>query len=115
MTRHLPSLLAAALLWGCPQQEPEIPAPPPTPASDPTFCEEACSAWAKLGCEEGEDLYNSDLEGEPGVPNQSCTEWCQEMQDRQSALNPKCTRLVDSCDQIEDYRLKDPEKDCEGI
>jgi len=114
MTRHLPSLLAAALLWGCPQQEAEIPAPPPGPASDPTFCEEACQVFQDKACEEGEDLYNSDLDGEPGEPNQTCVEWCHELQDRKAALNPKCTRLIEVCDQIEDYRLRNPETDCEG-
>jgi hypothetical protein len=100
------SLLVAA---GCRQEkDPEIPAPPPAPASDPAFCAEACAQHEELGCEEGEPVYNSDLPGPAGEPNQSCEEWCVEMQERGSALNPACTRLVSSCDQIEEYRLRDP-------
>jgi hypothetical protein len=42
------------------------------------------------------------------VPNQTCTDWCKEMQDRQASLNPQCLLLITSCDQVEEYRAKDP-------
>lgn len=68
-----------------------------------------------LKCEEGEPVYNSDLPGPEGVPNQSCLAWCVEMQDQQHLyfLNPKCLSEVNSCEVIEEYRKKDPST-CKG-
>jgi len=120
MIRHFAILLVSSLLCGCGScdpQDPVVPEPPPGPASDPTYCAEACQTWQTLGCEEGNAVYNSDLPpggaGGATAPNQSCVDWCHELQDRKAAINPKCTRLVVRCDQIEEYRLRNPETDCE--
>jgi hypothetical protein len=107
MTRLL-SVLAAGVFLTCSPADPAVPKPPVDEASDPTYCTAACKHLADLGCPEGEPVYNSDLPGPLDVPNQSCADWCKELQDRDAALNPRCLLLITDCTQIEEYRAKDP-------
>lgn len=101
-------LLAPFFLAGCPK-DPIV--PPPTPPPDSDQCGTMCAHLKSLGCEEGEAVYNNDLPGPPDVPNQSCEDWCTEMQDPEHLyfINPRCVATVPSCDVIEEYRKKDPE------
>jgi hypothetical protein len=62
-----------------------------------------------LRCEEGNPLYNNDLPGAEGVPNQSCKDNCEELQKKGFFVNPRCVATVQRCDQIEDYRQKQPD------
>lgn len=107
--------LAALTLVGCPPKEPRIPGPPPLDPTGTEYCAEMCDVIGPQGlkCEEGEDVYNNDLPGPEGEPNQSCTEWCEEQQARGFYVNPKCVRLVTVCEDIESARQKD-ESECEG-
>jgi hypothetical protein len=103
------SVFALATLVGfaCgPRKEPDAPGPRPIVVPDTQDCKVLCDHLAKLGCEEGHPVYNSDLPGPYGVPNQSCAEWCTEIQDRGTFLNPKCVKKVQSCVQIEEWRKK---------
>jgi len=112
--RFVPLLVVPLLLTACPKTDPtKPPVPPPLDPTGTEFCAEMCKRIGPAGlkCEEGEDVYNSDLEGEEGVPNQSCTDWCEEQQERGFYINPKCVRLVESCKEIEDARQKD-EAEC---
>lgn len=67
-----------------------------------------CKHLADLKCPEAEPVYNSDKPGPVDVPNQTCSDFCQEIQGNGVALNPKCVEIVPSCDLIEAYRQKDP-------
>jgi len=60
-------------------------------------------------------VYNSDLPGPEGVPNQECADWCRELQDPSHMyfVNPRCVSETPSCDKIEEYREKDHTV-CEG-
>lgn len=62
-----------------------------------------------LKCEEGEPVYNNDLPGPEGVPNQSCAENCKELQTKGFFVNPRCVSTVTACDQIEASRQKEPD------
>ncbi len=59
-----------------------------------------------LGCAEGQPLYDSTQPGEAGVPNESCTAFCQHQQANGVFINPRCIMQVTSCDQIEAARAK---------
>jgi hypothetical protein len=59
-----------------------------------------------LKCEEGEPVYDSDIPGERGIPNQSCEDFCKQQQALGVFINPKCVMKVKSCDEIESARLK---------
>jgi len=114
-SRHtLAAAFAAALLslTGCPPTEDTNYPPPPIPPPDTDLCDAMCDHIGPdgLGCEEGEDVYNSDIEGPKDVPNQSCGDFCRELQDKGVFVNPRCVATVPSCDVIEDYRLKEPEE-----
>lgn len=112
-------ILPATLLIGCPPPQKDPAIPPPNPPVDTDWCEEMCNHIGPtsedfpkaLACEEGEDVYNSDIEGPKDVPNQTCEVWCVEMQDKGVFVNPRCVSTVPNCDVIEDYRQKDP-KSC---
>jgi hypothetical protein len=67
-----------------------------------------CEHLKKLGCEEGNPVYNDSLPGTAGAPNQSCGDFCRELQKQNIFVNPKCVRTVTTCAQIEDYRAKEP-------
>ena len=100
------------LLWllfvlGCP---PAIDAvvPPPNPPVDTDLCGQMCTHLESLGCEEAKPVYNNDVEGPKDVPNQSCPEFCKELQDKGVFVNPRCVSTVKTCDEIETARQKDP-------
>lgn len=98
--------VVAAVALACGPKKPVAPGPWPIQPSDSSECKAMCDHLKSLPCEEGEDVYNSDLPGPRDVPNQSCTAWCEEMQSRGVFLNPRCVKQVPSCDAIEEYRTK---------
>ncbi len=102
---HLTVLLSLVIL-GCPPVDPVI--PPPTPPPNTDLCAAMCDHLAKLGCEEGQPVYNNDIAGPVDVPNQSCADNCTELQTKGFFVNPKCVLLVEQCTQIEPFRQKDP-------
>lgn len=108
--KYLVLLLPALLILGCPPRDAVV---PPNPPVDTNLCGEMCAHLQQLGCEEGNDVYNNDLPGPPDVPNQTCEDWCVELQDPEHLyfINPRCVALVESCDEdvIESARQKDPE------
>lgn len=108
MRTMVAAALAVLILGGCPK---DTVIPPPTPPPDTDWCGKMCEHLKGLGCEEGEGVYNNDKPGPVDVPNQTCQEWCEEMQDPNHLyfINPKCLSEVPSCEEIEDYRKKDPE------
>lgn len=99
--------IAVLALAGCPK-EPDAPGPRPIVVPDTTECEAMCNHIGPQGlnCEEGQPVYNSDLPGPPGIPNQPCKDWCEEIQTRGTFLNPRCVKTVPTCDLIEEYRKK---------
>lgn len=105
MTRFL--MVPFLFIVGCPNTDIVVP-PPPPPDSD--MCGHMCAHLKSLGCEEGESVYNNDLPGPPDVPNQSCEDWCIELQDPDHLyfINPRCVATVPTCDDIEDYRKLNP-------
>lgn len=102
-------ILPALLLVGCPPN-PDHPVPPPNPPVDTDLCTDMCDHLKKLGCEEGEDVYNNDLPGPEGEPNQSCSDNCKELQDKGFFVNPRCVLTVKSCEEIEPARQKTVEQ-----
>ncbi len=84
------------------------PVPVPTPPADTAFCGPMCERLSELGCEEGQPVYNSDLGGPVGVPNQSCTDFCEQVQEFGYFVNPRCVSRVTSCAEIAHYQLRDP-------
>jgi len=93
------------LLLGC-----SSPAEPkPLPAKDTDFIPEMCLHLKSLECVEGEDVYNDDLPGPVDVPNQSCSDFYRGLQEQGFSVNPKCVLLAPSCDDIEEYRQREPE------
>lgn len=104
-TRLLWFILPALVLIGCPM---EPPVPPPNPPVDTDWCGKMCGHLKGLGCEEGQPLYNNDLPGPEGEPNQSCEDNCVELQDKGFFVNPRCVATVPTCEDIEPYRQKEP-------
>lgn len=107
--------LPTVLLLGCPPPQKEPAVPPPNPPVDTDWCKQMCDHIGPktaenpnaLACEEGEPVYNSDLPGPKDVPNQSCLQWCEEMQNMGVFINPRCISTVPTCDDIEGYRQRD--------
>lgn len=100
-------VLLTVVLSSCnPQKEADAPGPSPINVPDTDQCKPMCAHLSTLKCEEGEDLYNSDLPGPKGVPNQSCQSWCEELQGKGTFLNPRCVQTITSCDQVEAARKK---------
>ncbi len=113
----LRGLFFALVITGCAtgpsiSSEPLPPPTPPAPLPDTDLCGRMCEHLTKLGCEEGKPVYNNDLPGPPDVPNQSCKDFCEEMQEKGIPINPRCVATAPACDQLEVYREKDP-KTCE--
>ncbi len=71
-----------------------------------------CVALRKLNCEEGKDYYDNDLPGPKNKPNATCEYFCKTQQDKGVYVNPKCVMTVPTCPDIETYRKKDREKEC---
>lgn len=111
LLRRMRILLMLGLgVSGCWAPDPVGPAPNPPPNTD--LCVVMCARIGPqgLGCEEGGPVYNNDLPGPSGVPNQSCVANCEELQTKGFFVNPKCVATVPSCGKIEEYRLKSPDE-----
>lgn len=114
------TILVAFFLVGCPPaQGPEprpLPRPTPAPPPDPNDPEpwnrdpiaEMCHHLQKMGCEEGEPVYNDDLPGPVDVPNQNCIEFHEGLENSGVNVNPYCVLRSPNCESIEDYRAKEP-------
>lgn len=102
-------ILVVLTLAGCVPLEPTND-PSPTIKDPPNtdLCDSMCNQLKKLGCEEGNPVYNDDLPGPKDVPNQSCGDFCRTLQKQNISVNPKCVRDITVCSQVEDYRAKDP-------
>lgn len=98
-------LVLGLVLTGCPMA-PESPEPPTPP--DTNLCGKMCDHLAKLGCEEGQSVYDIDTPGPPDVPNVTCAAFCERLQKNGVFVNPKCVLDVKSCEEIEPARQKDP-------
>lgn len=100
-------LLLLVLLSGChPQAKPE-PGPEPGPIPEPgTDCEAMCEHIGPQGlnCEEGLPLYDFDLPGTVGIPNQTCVGFCEKQQANGVNLYPQCVVRATSCEAIEAAR-----------
>ena len=92
-------LLALPLL-GCPNAA----SPNPLPVPDSDQCAPMCAHLQALNCAEGQPLYDSDLPGDAGVPNETCTQDCVKQPGNGVFYNPKCVETVPTCAQIEAYR-----------
>lgn len=103
--RSIPFVFAVLVLTSCPGP---VPPPTPTPAPDTSFCGAMCDHIGPKGlnCPEGKPVYDSDLPGPPGVPNESCTDFCSKQQQNGVYLNAKCVSQVASCAEIEAARKK---------
>lgn len=107
---ELSKLIFVLCLLGChPQDVKPDPNPTPNPAPVVSDCEAMCQHIGPtkdggLGCEEGNPIYDSDLPGTPGVPNESCTTFCEKQQENGVDLNPRCVVSVKSCGEIETAR-----------
>jgi hypothetical protein len=65
-----------------------------------------CAHLKQLGCEEGQDVYDSDVPGPKDVPNVPCETAYRKMQDNGAFLNPKCVLKVAACSEIEAARKR---------
>jgi len=95
-------LFLLLLLIGCHPQPTPIPTPGPVSSDCAVMCQHI--GPESLGCEEGEPVYDSDLPGTPGVPNESCTEFCEKQQKNGLDVYPSCVAQVQSCAEIETAR-----------
>lgn len=93
----------------CDNNRRDPPSPSPLDPPNTDDCAAMCDHLEALGCEEGQPVYDSDVEGPVDVPNTSCEEFCRRSQQRGAFLNPRCVSTVLTCSQIEDYRSRDPE------
>lgn len=98
--------LIPGVFLGCPPPSGPV-VPPPNPPVDTDWCGKMCDHLEGLGCEEGKPVYNNDLPGPPDVPNQSCKDHCEELQNRGFFVNPRCVAQVKTCEEIEPSRQKD--------
>ena len=103
------ALVLGLLAVGCPGTDPPV-TPSPNPPPDTNLCDQMCEHLGPngLGCEEGKPVYNNDLPGPAGVPNQSCADNCRELQDKGFFVNPRCVILAPACQDIEPFRQKEP-------
>ncbi len=103
--RAIPFVFAVLVLACC---HPVSPVPTPTPAPDSTYCAQMCDHIGPKGlnCPEGQSVYDSDLPGAAGVPNESCADFCTKQQANGVFINPKCVMQVTSCSDIEAARQK---------
>lgn len=94
----------AVLLLGCPPAA----VPTPNPAPDATSCGAMCAhiGPSGLNCPEGQSVYDSDLPGPTGTPNESCTDFCTKQTNNGIFINPKCVAQVATCADIEAARQK---------
>lgn len=104
--RAIPFVFAALVLTSCPGPAPVPPLPGPQP--DSSYCAQMCDHIGPNGlkCQEGNPIYDSDLPGPAGVPNESCTDFCTKQQGNGVFINPKCVAQVAACADIESARKK---------
>jgi len=111
MKRHLlPAIFAAFALFGCPKQSTSVVNVAPIP-TDTDLIPAMCTHLQVLGCAEGKDLYDSDLPGPHGIPNETCAQFYEKQQDNGIFINPRCVMKVSSCADIESARQKDCSKE----
>jgi hypothetical protein len=108
--RTLATVLLALTLTACPPPR-EAPSPHPLPVPDTELIPGMCKHLGPkdqggLGCDDGNPVYNSDLPGPAGVPNQSCVDFYTGLQNNGYFVNPKCVLSVTACDQVEAARQK---------
>lgn len=70
--------------------------PDPINPDDSDMCPAACDNLRRLGCEEGNDVY--DPEADAMIP---CEFFCLDTQGKGHALNPTCVAEITSCDQMD--------------
>lgn len=107
---RLPLLLLLACLTGCLPVPKDETTPDPNPVTDDptteelTACERACKHVGPdgLGCEYGEPVYDSDVEGERGVPNTSCAVFCAKQEANGLEQKPECIAKVGACSEIDE-------------
>lgn len=104
-TMKFPAVLLIVLIACSSTQK----SPNPIPAPDSDLCGAMCNHLVQLGCEEGQPLYDSDLPGPRGIPNQSCEGFCQKQQKNGIFINPRCVMWASSCTAVEEMRQG---KDC---
>ena len=95
-------LLLVLSLFGCHPQPTPIPPPEPGESDCAVMCQNIGPQG--LNCEEGSDVYDSDIPGTPGVPNESCTAFCEKQQKNGLNLHPRCVAKVQSCGEIDPAR-----------
>lgn len=102
-------LVAGSMASSCFFKDADPPEPPPP---DTGSCVAMCEhiGPSGLNCEEGGPVYNSDLPGPEGEPNQSCVDACEEWQANGIPVNPDCVAKSPNCEEIEAYRLKSPDE-----
>lgn len=100
------ALLALALFCACQSTSPDQAKTPPILSSD--SCTAMCDHIGPKGlnCPEGQPVYDSAQPGPPGVPNESCEEFCIWEQTNGADLNPKCVAQAPTCADIETWRQK---------
>ncbi len=94
------------VLLGC-SSSPDPVVPPPYAPTDTELCASMCIHLQELGCEEGDAVYNNDIPGPDGLPNQSCESHCEELQTKGFFVNPRCVMVAPKCADIEAWRKKD--------
>lgn len=103
-------LLSALLLPACPEQRaPVTPEPVPPVVIVEDEIETMCLHLQRLGCAEGDSVYNDELPGPVDVPNQSCQDFYRDIMEDGIDVNPRCVSKTPTCDEVEDYRGRDPE------
>ena len=87
---------------------PVAPVPTPTPAPDGSSCALMCDHIGPKGlnCPEGQSVYDSDLPGPAGTPNESCADFCTKQEQNGVFINPKCVAQAATCADIEPSRKK---------
>ncbi len=103
MIKSIPLVLVFGLVVACAE---EPPAGYPSPNTN--LCPQMCAHLKDLNCPEAESVYSNDLPGPPDVPNETCTDFCVDLQTKGVTMNPKCVLNITSCDGIEPARQLDP-------
>lgn len=92
------------ILLGCSGLGRNPASPNPAVVPDSELCGAMCDHLEQLGCEEGRPVYDSDLKGPQGVPNESCEAFCKDQQSKGTFVNPRCVMVVKTCADIEPAR-----------
>jgi hypothetical protein len=73
------------------------------PAPDPVNCASACTKLKDLKCPEGDDIFVPDQGAEAGVDAgtlTTCTQFCEETQNKGHSLNAGCVMKITKCDEM---------------